>query len=456
MILLQSDFGLFIGRFHALIVHLPIGFLLLGSIFYLVSKREKWHFLQKALPLTFLLSTVGAILAVTMGLLLAREGGYGEQTLFWHRNLGIATALLSGIFYLHFSGRLKLPQPITDWGLLAGFVVLSITGHFGGQLTHGQDYLLDYAPAIVKKTLGNQNTNKQEFDFPMNPDSVFIYQHIIQSIFDEKCVNCHNANQTRGGLNLASTEGLLAGGDHGDILENKQEVGSLLLHRVTLASNDAKFMPPKGLPLYYAEIRLLDYLINQGYSFEQSISDENIPQEIRQLIKKNYGLTSQARSFVELKQVPAADPEKIQSLITAGFTIKKLSQNSNFLEVSYRDSMDCAQLKKLGSIQSQISWLNLSQIGLSSDCLEHLKDFSNLTRLKIAYNPIDNEGLSFLKDLKHLESLNLYGTLIDESGLSYLEGLDRLQYLYLGQTKVDSSAMEQLKVKFPIADVLLD
>lgn len=455
MILLQSDFGLFIGRFHALAVHLPIGFLLLGSIFYLFSKREKWRFLQKALPLTFLLSTLGAVLAVIMGLLLAREGGYGEQTLFWHRNLGITTALLSGVFYLHFSGRLKLRQPITDWGLLAGVVLLSITGHFGGQLTHGQDYLLDHAPAIVKKTLGNQNTDKQEFDFPMNPDSVFIYQHLIQSIFDQKCVNCHNANQTRGGLNLASIEGLLAGGDHGDVLENKPEVGSPLLHRVTLASNDAKFMPPKGLPLNYAEIRLLDYWINQGNSFEQSISDEGISQEIRQIIKRNYGLSSQPRSYAEIKQVPAADPEKIQDLIAAGFTIKKLSQSSNFLEVSYRDSIDCEQLKNLASIQSQISWLNLSGIGLSSDCLKHLNGFSNLTRLKLAHNPIDNEGLAFLKDLKHLESLNLYKTLVDENGLSQLEQLNQLQYLYLGQTKVDSSAGERLRMKFPMAEISL-
>ncbi|MEM6377970.1 MAG: c-type cytochrome domain-containing protein, partial [Bacteroidota bacterium] len=355
MILIQSNFGLFFGRFHALVVHLPIGFLLLGSIFYLLSKREKWQFLQKALPITFLLSTLGAILSVIMGLFLAKEGGYNEQTLFWHRTLGIATAISSAVFYLHFSGRLKLQQPITDWGLLASVVLLSITGHFGGQLTHGKNYLLDHAPEILQQTLGGKTIANQELTFPMNPDSVYLYEHLIQPILEQKCLNCHNDDQARGGLNLASREGLLAGGDHGDVLKNKPEIGSPLLHRVTLESNDPKFMPPKGIPLNYAEIRLLDYWVNHDFSFEQTITDESIPKAIQQLIKRNYGLTNKRRSYVELAQVPAADPQQIQSLIAEGFTIKTLSQASNFLEVTFRDSIDCSQLEKLEPLKSQIA-----------------------------------------------------------------------------------------------------
>ena len=76
MLLIQSDFGLFFGRFHSLVVHLPIGFLLLGSVFYVLSRTEKWNFLEKALPITFLLTTLGAILAISMGWFLAEGGGY--------------------------------------------------------------------------------------------------------------------------------------------------------------------------------------------------------------------------------------------------------------------------------------------------------------------------------------------------------------------------------------------
>lgn len=453
---MQANFGLFFGRFHSLVVHLPIGFLLLGSIFFFLSKKGNWNFLKKALPLTFLLSTLGAILAAIMGWFLAKSGGYNEATLLWHRNLGITTALVSGIFYLHFSGRLGQQGPITSWGLLISLLILSITGHLGGQLTHGSGYLLDYAPAFVKNTLGSQKADNQALSFPMNPDSVFLYEHLIQPIFDQKCTSCHNADQARGGLDLQSTAGLLAGGDHGDVLEAKPGQGSPLLHRVTLAANDAKFMPPKGLPLNYAEIRLLDYWINHGHSFEQVISDETIPFDILELIQRNYGLTNKRRSFVELHQVPAADPVQIQALTADGFTIKKLSQNSNFLEVAYRDTIDCAKLQKLAAIQAQITWLNLSSTGLSNDCLEYLGDFSNLTRLRVSQNPIDNEGLAYLKDLQHLESLNLYGTSVDEGGLSQLDQLDQLQYLYVGETKVDSSTKEQVKALLSRTNIIFD
>ena len=421
-----------------------------------MSRTEKWNFLEKALPITFLLTTLGAILAISMGWFLAEGGGYNEDTLFWHRILGIVTALLSGMLYLQFTGRLGQHKLISQWGLFLGVILLTLTGHLGGQLTHGSAYLLDYAPAIVKQTLGAKESKNQQLIFPINPDSTFLYAHLIQAVFDEKCVSCHNSEHKRGGLNLATKDGLLAGGDHGDVLEAKPQQGSLLLHRVTLESDNPKYMPPKGIPLDYAEIRLLEYWLNNGYSFEQAITDEGIPQTIRQLILREYGLSNKRRSYVEQKQVPAADPDAIQALVEIGFTIKPLAQTSNFLEVTFRDTLDCAQLEKLASIKTQISWLNLSRTGMSGDCLEYLKDLSNLTRLQLSQNPIDNAGIIFLKDLKHLESLNLYGTAIDEQGLSPLKKLEQLQRLYLGQTKIDSAGREAVQLNFSSVEVVLD
>lgn len=456
MIFTQADFGLFIGRFHPLVVHLPIGFLLLGSIFYFLSKRTQWGFLQKALPLTFLLATIGSFTAVGLGWFLAKEGGYNEPTLSWHRYLGIATTLLSGVMYLHFSGRFGHKPLIANWGLAIGVLLLSITGHLGGQLTHGNGYLLEYAPTMVKKVLETKTAKDEQLAFPINPDSIFLYRHFIQPIFNKKCIGCHNTKQARGGLNLADRRGLLAGGDHGDVLEAKPQQGSLLLHRITLESNNPKYMPPKGIPLNYTEIRLLDYWIKTGHSFEQTITDKTIPTEIQQLFQDKYGLSKTRKSYVEIKQVPAADPRHIQKLVEAGFTLKKLAQSSNFWEVTYRDTLDCTKLQALQTIKVQLAWLNLSKTGLTNDCLEYLQGFPNLTRLRLSQNPIDNQGLSFLKDLSHLESLNLYQTSVDEQGLSYLKPLEQLQKLYLGQTQVDSSARAQVKTQFPLVEVLFD
>ena len=456
MILIQSDLWLFFGRFHSLVVHLPIGFFLLGSIFFFLSKRASWHFLKKALPISFLLATIGAILAAVLGWLLAAKEGYNGGTLFWHRSLGIATAVMSGLLYLHFSGRFHQGKNLSDWGLLLGITLLMLTGHLGGQLTHGSTYLLDYAPPLIKKIFPRKHVQEQAIAFPMNPDSIYLFEHLIRPVLDQKCVRCHHTDQARGGLNLQTKEGLLAGGNSGDVLEAKPQQGSTLLHRVTLESNHVKYMPPQGLPMSYAEVRLLEYWIDHGYSFRQTIADKGLPSDILDLIKKEYGLSNKRRSYVEVYQVSAADPSIIHALEADGFTIKKLSKTSNFLEVIYRDSIDCGLLQHLIPIKDQMAWLNLSRTGLTSTCLVHVQDFTSLTRLQLAQNPVDNGGLIFLKDLHYLESLNLFQTNIDEEGLSYLEGLEALQYLYLGETNIDSLKRDEIKTQFPNIQITLN
>ena len=61
MLFLQSDFGLFLGHLHPLAVHLPIGFLFLAGIFHYLGRKEKYHYLNKALPMTWGLSALSAI-----------------------------------------------------------------------------------------------------------------------------------------------------------------------------------------------------------------------------------------------------------------------------------------------------------------------------------------------------------------------------------------------------------
>ncbi|MEO0338579.1 MAG: c-type cytochrome domain-containing protein [Bacteroidota bacterium] len=453
MILIQSDLGLFFGRFHALIVHLPIGFMLLGGCFYLLSRKASWRFLEKTLPLTFLLTSLGALIAVGMGLLLAEEGGYNEQILLRHRIFGLTTTLLSGILYLHFSGRFWRHKAIANWGLSIGILLLFITGHLGGQLTHGSDYLLEHAPSALRNVLGGQASKKQAYTYPLNPDSIFLYQHLIQPVFDRKCVHCHNSKQSRGGLNLQSKKGLLAGGDHGDALEKKGQQSPLLLHRVGLEMDNPKYMPTKGTPMNYAEIRLLEYWVNEGYNFDQAITDKVIPTEILQLIQANYGISDKRKSYAEIHQVTAAAPQYIEALRAKGFTINKLAQHSNFLEVIYRDSITCNLLQELIPIKAQITWLNLSKTKLDATCMESLQQFNNLTKLQLSQNPIDNNGLLFLQNLLHLESLNLFDTSIDEQGLLTLKNLNQLQHLYLGQTEVDSTASVQIQEQFPLAEI---
>ena len=166
------DIANFLGRLHPLVVHLPIGFLLLGGVFYFVGKTKQYSFLHKALPLTFLLSTLSAGGAAFFGWLLAGEGDYDGDTLFWHQWLGIGVALFSLVLFGLSVWREKIPASL----VVIAMGLLGYTGHLGGGLTHGADYL-------IQPLLGDPITN--EMTLPEPNDSIEVYTHLIHNIFKE-------------------------------------------------------------------------------------------------------------------------------------------------------------------------------------------------------------------------------------------------------------------------------
>jgi len=89
------DFILFFGRFHPLVVHLPIGFLLLAVIIAFVSKSKKFNSLAASLDFVLLLGAISAVLACVFGYMLSFSGDYNAETLFWHQWMGIGLAVVS-------------------------------------------------------------------------------------------------------------------------------------------------------------------------------------------------------------------------------------------------------------------------------------------------------------------------------------------------------------------------
>src|SRR5688500_8868918 len=90
----------FFGRFHPLIVHLPIGILFLAFIFECLAFRDAYKVLRKAVQPALLMGTVFAIAAAITGYFLRQEGGYEEDIANRHQNFGILTAVLSLVVYV--------------------------------------------------------------------------------------------------------------------------------------------------------------------------------------------------------------------------------------------------------------------------------------------------------------------------------------------------------------------
>ena len=88
-----------IGHFHPVVVHLPIGILLLGLCFEMLSTREKFQYIQAAVPLILLLGAISATISCITGYFLSQSGDYEAELLGRHQWLSISVAALSFVFY---------------------------------------------------------------------------------------------------------------------------------------------------------------------------------------------------------------------------------------------------------------------------------------------------------------------------------------------------------------------
>ena len=116
------------GKLHPLIVHLPIGILLLNVVFVFLSKTKRYQGLSVAIPLTLLLGALSAVAACVTGWFLSQNGGYTEGVLSNHKWLGIGVAAVSVLL----CGFKKYQYNMWVWLAIVGGV--SATGHLGGTL----------------------------------------------------------------------------------------------------------------------------------------------------------------------------------------------------------------------------------------------------------------------------------------------------------------------------------
>lgn len=123
-------------------------------------------------------------------------------------------------------------------------------------------------------------------------DSDF-FQTKIAPIFEKKCVNCHNDNDQAGELSLQSKQGLLAGGESGEVIDGNDPDSSSLIEYVL---GDEPEMPKDADPLSKIEIDLLKKWIETGAKWPD------------QLVLKNTGIAD--LDWWSLKPIQAVDLDK--------------------------------------------------------------------------------------------------------------------------------------------------
>ena len=465
----------FIGHLHPVIVHLPIGILLLGVLMMVYENYSKVD-LQLPISLAFLVGSISAVMACIAGWILSNSGEYDALLVQKHQWTGISTAVIGLLVYFLKQYRKLLVVILT--------LLVFITGHYGGTLTHGENYLFK----------SNENSNKSQVDtikveakkitqtISNGADSLTIethnvYKEEIAPLLKLRCYNCHSAIKQKNGLRLDGEMFIKKGGKSGKIFVAGNPFKSPIYASLLLPLEDEKHMPPKGKhQLSQNEILIIENWINAGASFEDiidtisnkeiannvaalnNIADKNIL-DIRESEKVKSEIRETTRGAVEDNNIKnavkiislpnplAISPAVIDEFKQENIILTNIAEGSNFVMANFVNVVpfNNSSLQALKSINEQLAVLKLTNLPINDIDIKIVADLKNIKKLNLENTLITDNGMSFVKQLSQLEQLNLYGTNISDEGIIQLTDLKNLSMLYLWKTKVTLNGIEQFK-----------
>src|SRR6188508_208984 len=429
-----------IGHLHPTLVHLPIGILLLASLFQLLALKPKYAALHAATSIALFLGMISAILSCISGYLLSLSGDYDEELVDTHKWFAISTASISLIAYLFH----RWENEFAKWVILLMVPLIFVTGHLGGSLTHGSDYLT--------KGFSKDSVAEKEIKPIADVQEANAYADIIQPIFESKCYGCHNKSKKKGKLRLDEPEFILKGGKDGEVIKPGNADESDMMKRLLLPRNEEDHMPPKEKPqLKDNEIALIHWWIATGATFDKKTKDLEQPEKIKPILISLQKEVKKILPDVPQAMIEKADEKALQKIKDSGIIVFPVARNSNYLTVNFVtvDPITYNDIALLLNIKKQLVWLNLGQKKIPDSLLGLIAQLTNLTRLQLDNTPITDKGLVSLQSLVNLQYLNLVGTKVTAQGVVQLKALPKLQALYLYKTFISSSDWSVLKNNFP-------
>lgn len=425
------EWAQFLGRFHPVVLHLPIGLFLGLFVLELGALRQRSDGYSRAAHILVWLMAVTSILTAYFGLLLASSGDYSGDTLWWHKWLGIifaAVALVVSFFKvlsLCYAGKGLVMYRLLLVGLL---VLLTFVGHFGGELTHGKGYLTNYAPEWLNDLIGEPEEETEEVEVHELVDieeNVFTQQ--IQPIFEQYCISCHGPEKQKSKYRMDSYEYLLTPGSMEDITIKPYSLSeSFLLEYLLLPESEDMAMPPEGKPRPSAEeIMLIAHWIANGAE----------------------GPPVDEEAIAEAAAVAKARQAQVVQLFDAGILLLPVGKDSDLLYLDFQNvSGDLSDevLTTLTTHKDRIYEIKLTGLSNAAELLRLLEGAKGLRVLNVSGLQAADDAVDVLTSFIGLESLILFGSDLSGVGLSRLT-YSNLQKLYMGSTQVTEEQFKSYK-----------
>jgi uncharacterized membrane protein/YHS domain-containing protein len=456
----------FLGRFHVVVLHLPIGILIVAFILECFGMLRRSRGYDVATAWTLVIGFFTAAVAIAFGLFLeetTKPGVYDALTMDWHKWLGIA---MGGLAF--FAAVLKIAAVRKQWGgddqrqpggaplalarlsILGVAILLPVVGHLGGNLTHGANKLVDKAPFDVPSGV------MSAIYFPNDPPAAGTaggggaggetpaagtveaqWVNDIQPIMDTHCVQCHGASKQNAGLRLDSLDEAMRGSEYGPVVVKGSAEESRLYQVVCLPPEDDYFMPPGKAGLSLEEMRTVARWLIASVD----------------LGKAPAGGSADRGGGPETPAGPAYDVEAYARLNELGGRAQIVSEGSDLLILSFanqRGPIPDEAFAAIEALADHVQNLDFSNSGVTDADLDRLPDMPALERLYLKDTEITDEGIANLPELFSLSYLNLFGSNVTDASMDNLSmlvvpGKDGPGSIYLSETGVTLEGVEQLR-----------
>jgi uncharacterized membrane protein len=461
----SSDLINFLGRVHPVILHLPIG------IFSLIILQEILAMFTRYKPqpglIAIFVGAASAVAAVLFGFMLYMGGTYEMSELLGDHLWGgifFACAAVLTLIVKAWPLQEKISNVLYRVMIFGSVGVMTYASHDGASITHGEDYLVEYAPNPIRKMLGHEPRVKTgPSDKPL--EEQIVYAEIVQPILNKRCVECHKEGKSKGKFRMDTYELLLKGGKEGDGIVPGDAVKSKIIYRCELPEDDDEHMPPESkTDIEDHELAVIKWWINAGADPAKTVGQLEITTEVRDAITKLDRsvdpIVDKSTSITETKPVgPSNDLAKSVASLSkdfpGGLTFEsQASSNLTFTSVSLRSKLDDQVFAKLQPVLPSMVAMDLSSTSITDASVKLLASAKDLRMIRLSETKISDAALDTLAGLKNLESVNLYGTRVTDAGVEKLKSLPKLKRLYLWQTDVSEGAIGKLKEALPGLEII--
>lgn len=472
------------GRTHMLVLHFPIALLVVALVLELTrlgARPGPSKPRTSASGVTcVVLGSLGALVAAWSGWVYAEnEFGAGSQ-LDWHRWSGVVTAGVSLLVLLFaLASRLKTGDrfawPYRVFLLLAAAGV-TLTGHLGGELVHGEGFVL--APlepdVVVAEREGARqrqpaepgagtdapqsgpNALTQQSDPGSPPDASrpvarrVSFKPEVYAILQDQCLRCHSAERARGEVVLATEADTLTYVTRGNAN------ASLLVHVLELPESDPGSMPKNRKPLPTEQVQLIRDWINGLSSTDTEADPEVAPVEVAVATRQGPPPKLELADLTLTEEQRTRRDATIARLRARGVAASVRARGIDEVEVRVlEDPADFqdTDLQQLQGLEPCVTILDLTGTAVTDDGLASLSAFEHLRKLRVGNTRITDAGLAKLKELGRLQTLDVHQTNVTLEGLRSLANLTDLHTLYAWGTNLTQEEVQTLRKALPEVEV---